>query len=186
VARFLFLDGPQALMRDRRVVRVPPARGGERSKKLAGSCGNDSRGQAFFQQARRQPWKCDEVRRTTPHFEQREFVVGDRRMVYRRPLHAGRVGLPDVVLVHGLGLFGRYMLPLAANRIATPALNTAAFCRRRGAVRLGPRFRDSQRPDAAGSEVVPPDRGVAAADATCRSPRRAASGLLDIKGTFGG
>jgi 2-hydroxy-6-oxonona-2,4-dienedioate hydrolase len=48
-------------------------------------------------------------------------VIGDRPMVYRRSLHAGRgtrVGAPDVVLVHGLGLSGRYMLPLAAHLAA--------------------------------------------------------------------
>jgi 2-hydroxy-6-oxonona-2,4-dienedioate hydrolase len=83
--------------------------------------GNDSRGRAFFQQARRPSWTRDEVKRTNPHFEQCEVVIGDRPMVYRRSLHAGRgarVGPPDVVLVHGLGLSGRYMLPLAAHLAA--------------------------------------------------------------------
>jgi 2-hydroxy-6-oxonona-2,4-dienedioate hydrolase len=50
------------------------------------------------------------------HFEQREVVIDDRPMVYRRSVRPGRadaVQPPDVVLVHGLGLSGRYMLPVA-------------------------------------------------------------------------
>jgi 2-hydroxy-6-oxonona-2,4-dienedioate hydrolase len=63
----------------------------------------------------------DAVKRTNPHFEQREVMIADRPMVYRRSLHAGRGGRvqpADIVLVHGLGLSGRYMLPLAAHLAA--------------------------------------------------------------------
>jgi len=50
------------------------------------------------------------------HFEQREVVIADRPMVYRRsaaPVRPREAGRCEVVLVHGLGLSGRYMLPLA-------------------------------------------------------------------------
>jgi pimeloyl-ACP methyl ester carboxylesterase len=54
--------------------------------------------------------------RRNPHFEQCETVIGNRPMVYRRSLQPRGAACrpPDVVLVHGLGLSGRYMLPLAS------------------------------------------------------------------------
>jgi 2-hydroxy-6-oxonona-2,4-dienedioate hydrolase len=50
------------------------------------------------------------------HFEPREVVIAERPMFYRRSVaRAGaRRGGCDIVLVHGLGLSGRYMLPVAA------------------------------------------------------------------------
>lgn len=56
------------------------------------------------------------MKRTNPHFEQREIVIGDRPMVYRRSVDSRvRHARPlQLVLIHGLGLSGRYMLPVAA------------------------------------------------------------------------
>ncbi len=61
-----------------------------------------------------------EVKRLNPHFEQREVVIDDRPMVYRRSVGPGAADLrpQEVVLLHGLGLSGRYMLPLAVRRAA--------------------------------------------------------------------
>ena len=59
------------------------------------------------------------------HFEQREVVIADRPMVYRRsaaPVRPREAGGCEVVLVHGLGLSGRYMLPLAVCLAADHAL----------------------------------------------------------------
>jgi 2-hydroxy-6-oxonona-2,4-dienedioate hydrolase len=52
-----------------------------------------------------------------PHFEPREVVIAERPMFYRRsvaPAGLRSGGSCEIVLVHGLGLSGRYMLPLAA------------------------------------------------------------------------
>jgi 2-hydroxy-6-oxonona-2,4-dienedioate hydrolase len=61
------------------------------------------------------------MERINRHFEQREVVIGDRPMVYRRSVEP-RCGYDDrrpaVVLVHGLGLSGRYMLPVATRLAA--------------------------------------------------------------------
>lgn len=51
-------------------------------------------------------------------FERREAVVGGRPMFYRQSAASGCGELrswPEVVLVHGLGLSGRYMLPVASH-----------------------------------------------------------------------
>lgn len=50
------------------------------------------------------------------YFEHREAVIGGRPMFYRQSAGLARVThgpCPEVVLVHGLGLSGRYMLPVA-------------------------------------------------------------------------
>jgi pimeloyl-ACP methyl ester carboxylesterase len=55
------------------------------------------------------------------HFEPREVVIAGRPMFYRRSMGPARLrhsGSCEIVLVHGLGLSGRYMLPLAARLAA--------------------------------------------------------------------
>jgi pimeloyl-ACP methyl ester carboxylesterase len=50
-------------------------------------------------------------------FERKDAVVGGRPMFYRESAASARLDArdgPEVVLVHGLGLSGRYMLPTAA------------------------------------------------------------------------
>jgi len=75
-----------------------------------------------------------------PKIEGARVQVGSVAMFYRRSVTALPTGRPPVVLVHGLGLSGRYMLPVA-ERLARHNLQ----------VYLPdlPGFGDSDKPDAA-------------------------------------
>lgn len=61
------------------------------------------------------------VEKVSRRFEPREVVVARRPVFYRQsvePPKAAYGGRPQIVMVHGLGLSGRYMLPIATHLAA--------------------------------------------------------------------